>query len=149
MTSTITLYRVRHTKSRGFHVTQSFRILTQSQIEVPKGYALYGTNLDERYTHWYAETILPVIEQHMGDLIVERWATPLALDQSKSTVALTINNVLIHPDILRNTTSIYTHPVEENRIANDIYDAIQESETCPLAPLHFQEDWEIHLYNSM
>lgn len=127
--STITLYRIKIAPfPKNYRVSQAYRIHTEKTIQVPANYALEGVHVPQDHAPWVEHDVIPVIEQHNGDLIIEKWAVPLMQDPEHITIAIAVNNVLIAPDMLSNTTYWGDRPKTHKSILVSIYNAICETE---------------------
>lgn len=133
--NTITLYRIKTGSNNGnlhhrhnYRVSQTFRMLTSKCVLIPKDYALNGVALDPKYTEWFEEVVFPLMSHHMGDRVIEKWAVPSCEDPEHVTIALCVNNILIAPDLLHNTTSYQDSMDVCREVANAIYTAVQQYE---------------------
>lgn len=130
--NTITLYRIKKNNVVGhsnmYRVSQAYRIMTDTPVQVPKEYSLQGVSMNEDYIEAFERTVMPVIEKHNGDNIIDSWAVPTYEDPDHVTIALCVNEFIVVPDLLCNTTSLSDSPKQHLHIAEAIHKAIQDSE---------------------
>lgn len=126
--NSITLHRIKKSASTGaFYVSERYRIRTDQNLNVPSDYRIKGVHSDDRYVKWMDNEVIPVIEQHMGDIVIDRWAVTTGEDPYHITIAMSVNDTVTHVDMLQNTTSFNTPWPEEVRIANELMDAVMQS----------------------
>lgn len=138
---TITLYKI----NQGYRVGESYRMYTEMDVRVPEDLKLSGVILGEPYITWF-ENVMKVIEQHMGDIMVDKWALPL-MDAENETIAVCVDDVLVCPDLLISMISYLSPPQRHKNIVNNIKDAIQKREPGRvLRPIVFSPEWEMECY---
>lgn len=119
------MHRIKRSETTGgFHVSERYRIHTDLNLRVPSDYRINGVSMDNRYVNWMEKEVFPVIEQHMGDVVIDRWAATTEEDPYHVTIALSVNDTVTHVDLLQNTTSFNTPRAEEERIASELLNAI-------------------------
>lgn len=142
---TITLYRIKTVRRTprpcSYYVSQAYRIHTGYLIEIPEDYRLHGAHMDKNYYEWFENYIIPIIEHHMGDQIIDKWAATQQEDPAHLTIAVCVNNVLINPDTLLNTTQCYSSPAQHKLVTNAIVKAIQEYDTNGIVQPPYDEEW--------
>lgn len=143
---TITLYRIKtvHGTPRpcSYYVSQAYRIRTGFLVEIPEDYSLHGAHMDKNYYEWFENYIIPIIEHHMGDRIIDKWAMQQE-DPEHLTISVCVNGVLINPDTLLNTTHCYSSPSQHKLVTNAIVKAIQEYDTNGIVQPPFDAEWEV------
>lgn len=106
MKHSVTLYRIKS----GARVSQAYRMMTDDDITVPSDYTLQGVNIHENFQEWLENYIIPVLERHNGERIVDAWAVPMNVDPDHVTVAMCVDDIIVAPDLLLNTTSWNDRP---------------------------------------
>lgn len=138
----ITLYRIKSAPfPKNYRVSQAYRILTEQPLSVPEGFALHGVHFPEAHSKWFEDNVIPLIEHHNGDSIIDKWAVPLIEDPEHITIAITINNTLISPDILSNTTYWGDGPDMHKQTVDKIFRAICEVEHCEITLPRVDTEW--------
>lgn len=126
---TITLYRIKKAEwPQLYQVSQAYRMFTQVPMELPSNYALQGVMVPEDHVEWFEKVVIPVVEKNNGDYIIDKWAVPHDEDPEHVTVCMTLNDVIVAPDILNNTTSFMDGPKQQKRAALAILGAVKEFE---------------------
>lgn len=125
MKHVISLYRiVRH--DADYRVIQGYRIVTNQDICIPFGYTLNGVQTDPQYDSWFSTAVVPIVEHHNGDRMFDTWSYSQLEDPDHVTIAMCIDDVLIAPDLLQNTTCFLDEPKHHLSILRGIGQAIQE-----------------------
>lgn len=143
--TTITMYRIKKNNVAGhpnkFRVSQAYRIMTEVPIQVPREFMLQGVSMHENYIEWFESTVMPILEKHNGDNIMDSWAVPSYKDPEHVTISICINDTLVAPDILYNTTSIVDSPKAHRHIVDSIQQAIAESDNKSIVVPPQDQKW--------
>lgn len=133
--NTVTLHRIKCTPQNphDFYVERSYRILTEARVHPPDRFKLQGVHPCPLSMVWFANDIVPIIEGHNGQEILDRWAVPWSEDPYHVTVAVCVNDVLVFPDLLYNTSVYHDDPQTLYGVAQSIYQAVEAQQ--PLASL--------------
>lgn len=134
--NTITLYRIKQGRRirdiASYRVSQAYRMVTEKPIMIPRNYSLCGVHVHEDHVEWFESTVIPIVDNHNGSNMIDTWAVPHEYDPYHVTVAMCVNDVLIAPDILNNTTNLTDSPQVHKDINDAVCAAIQEYERRPI-----------------
>lgn len=142
---TITLHRVRKGQGTRYRIDEVFRMHTSDDLCVPTDLKLDGVHLGESYLGWFENKIASVIERHMGDRMIDKWALE---DGDHKTIAVCVDDYLVCPDLLMNTTSYMVPPSKHKSIVHAVKEAIEKREPSRcIKPLVFCPKWELEWYS--
>lgn len=116
----VTLYKINH----NFRVTGRMRIMTDRPITPPSKFYDQSAKLSQEHVDWLAKDIMPLLERHNGYEIIYKWTC----DHSTLTVAVCLDDLLVAPDLLCNTTSYLSTDVERMVVVHRICKAAEIAE---------------------
>ena len=127
---TISLYRIMKCKTNRYRVGQCYTIHTEQPCNVPPNYEKSTSYIHPQYADWFQMQVFPLLEMHNGDRIIEKWAVPEYENPEHVTIAISVGNTLVCPDLLANTTSFESTTEDEVKVWNHVEHAIQRYHHC-------------------
>ena len=127
----LTLYRIKKgsNASLDYYVASSYRMVTQATIAIPPVYSFSGVFVSDVSLTWFADAVLPIIEMHNGERIIDTWAKPMLEEPDFVTVSLCYDNTLLVPDLLHNTISWKDDKQRQREVVSAIANAISRCES--------------------
>lgn len=132
---TITLYRIQCGAKP--HVSQAYRMYTQRDMQIPSTLELYGVHIDKAHKHWYQANIASVLGDHNGDSMIDLWCD----EGDQWTIALSLDDVILMPDLLMNLTSLQDSPHRHVLLLNTIKDTIETFEKKQMKVPSVSQTW--------